>query len=93
VELMRRDRLVGGGLRVPDKIVGASKNHLMQAHADVQAWIDERCRREGTATGTEIQLSWEGYAKASLSTTNRSPAWLRAELAKEGHSRFKSPKG
>jgi putative DNA primase/helicase len=73
-----------GGLRVPERIVEASKNHLKQAHSDVRAWIDERCRRSGSATGIEIQLSWEGYAKASLSTTNRSPSWLRAELEKEG---------
>jgi P4 family phage/plasmid primase-like protien len=73
-----------GGLRVPESIIEASKNHLKRAHSDVRAWINERCRRDGTATGTEIQLSWEGYAKASLSTTNRSPSWLRAELEKEG---------
>jgi putative DNA primase/helicase len=73
-----------GGLRVPERIVAASKNHLLQAHSDVRAWINERCRREGTSAGQEIQLSWDGYAKASLSTTNRSPSWLRAELEKEG---------
>jgi putative DNA primase/helicase len=72
-----------GGLRVPEAIIVASKSHLKQAHADVRAWINERCKRDGTTPGQELQLSWEGYAKAALLNPQR-PGWLKAELAKEG---------